>query len=362
MLAQRVEAHLLERADVELHRSLRRRREKSVRPPALIERAHHVVRLPVQEEAPDAVLVAPLLQRAHREVPLDGVRPVAHAETIQRRRLRAPAGEPFRHLHHDVAAGKSLPLHGVYRVAILQHLDLHERRARTRHVDLERHRPCVDVRRHAVRYHVVLRHLLRPDAPEYSRAAVVEARRRIEDLLSGGAERAGLGRIPHKHRQLVRAFLRLVSDVDDPRHVHGLVRHVELVVPEERLRAEVDGVEVEKRPHARLLRDVDRAPVPQELVGRQVAPHARELGLDGERHGDLALPRRRPHERVRDRRNRVVPLAVQASPVRAHHLRTGIEVPRDLGLRSHCHQCRASGAHQTKTIVFHCPLCLKSFR
>ena len=57
VLAEHVEAELLEHFEVVLHRLVGRRREQPVRPPALIERADLEERLVVEHEAHDALVV-----------------------------------------------------------------------------------------------------------------------------------------------------------------------------------------------------------------------------------------------------------------------------------------------------------------
>ena len=172
-----------------------------------------------------------------------------------------------------------------------------------------------------------LRHVLHPHRLPDPRHARVEAPLRLEALLAARVHEI-LRRVPRADRQLVLLVRDVVRDIERERQISALVRHVRhLAVSDEDLRAEVDRAEVQEDALAGTLPDVDRARVPEELVGLQEPPDAGERGLYRERHADPAVPGRRTPRRVRDARHGVVPVAVQARPAVAHKLGTRIVAP-----------------------------------
>ncbi|OQB35979.1 MAG: hypothetical protein BWY06_02972 [Candidatus Latescibacteria bacterium ADurb.Bin168] len=129
----------------------------------------------------------------------------------------------------------------------------------------------------------------------------------------------------------------------------------DLVVPDEHHRPEIDAAEVEKNTLTGLRVTRDLARVPEELVRLQQPADAGERRLKRERHTDLPVPFLRTARRVGDGRDRVIPVAVEARPVLAHHLRPRILAPavfarhllaprgeHRLGLRGHArkHHCQ----------------------
>ena len=106
------------------------------------------------------------------------------------------------------------------------------------------------------------------------------------------------------------------------------MRHVRhFLVPDEHHRAEIDGFEMEQDALARSRCARDRARVPKEFIRLERATHAGKRRFDGERHANLARPGLGAPGRVSDAGDLPVPVAVEARPVVAHHLRPRILAP-----------------------------------
>ncbi len=322
VLAHHVEAGILQQLDVPGHRLFRRRREKPVRPPALVERAEDVAVRVVQPEAQDALRVGRHVELAHAEVAPDAVRAAGRREVVEVRLLRAPEleslGHPDAGLAVRVRHGAQLPD---------AHLDRHRGATGAGDVKREAHRPRVDVGRHAVAGDVGLGHLLQPDRPVKPRDARVQAAVRLGVLLADAAE-AGICRVPHHHQKLVRPFAHESGDVVRERQKAALVGKPRLAPVDEHLRAEIGLLEPKEKPAARARRRFERATVPQDLRRIQQPPHARKGRFQRERHEDLSVPLRR--NRLRAFRHGVIPESVQVRPALAHHLRARILPPRVL--------------------------------
>ena len=251
-----------------------------------------------------AAPILALLDLAHSEIAIHDVLPVLRREVVELRVLRRPALEVLRHVRGHLHFARALHL-----------------------VELEAHRPLVDVGEDLVRLYVVLRHRLHPYRLPDARDARVEAARRIEALLAARVDEV-LGRVPHAYRELISALLHVVRDVYGERILPALVRNVRhLVVPDEDHSAEVDAAEVEENPLSRLRVALYRAGIPEKLVGSEKPPNARESAFYRKRNEYLSVPLLRASGRIRHARDGVVPFAVQVSPIRAHHLRTRIAAP-----------------------------------
>ena len=321
MFAHHVEAEILQRPDVERHRLFARRREESVRPPALVKRAHQEGRLVVEEEPEDALRVAARRDLAHPEIAFHRVRAARRREVVEIRRVRRPQADGRRQRERHLAVDG--------RPARARDLDRHLRlrELRTADVERERHRPPVDVGRRRVARDVGLGHGFQPHRLPDPRHARVEAPLRLEALLAARVDEV-LRRVPRTDRQLVLTVRDVVRNVERERQVPALVRHVRhLAVADEDLRAEIDRAEVQEDALAGPLPAVDLARVPEELVRPEEPPDAGERGLDRERHADPAVPGRRTSRRVRHGRDGVVPRAVQVRPAVAHELRARVLPP-----------------------------------
>ena len=92
VLAEHVEAAVLQHLHVVFHSLLRRRGKKPIGPPPLVEGADHEVGLVVEEEPEDAIRVLALLDLAHAEVALHHVLAVLRREVVELRAFRRPKG------------------------------------------------------------------------------------------------------------------------------------------------------------------------------------------------------------------------------------------------------------------------------
>ena len=92
MLAEHIEAAVLQHLHVVFHPLLGRRGKKPVGPPSLVEGADHEVGLVVEEEPENALRVLALLDLAHAEVALHHVLAVLRREVVELRALRRPKG------------------------------------------------------------------------------------------------------------------------------------------------------------------------------------------------------------------------------------------------------------------------------
>jgi hypothetical protein len=145
-----------------------------------------------------------------------------------------------------------------------------------------------------------------PDAP------------RLADLLAARLVSVVRG-VEHAHDQLLRTVgLQRIGDVERERVVAAAVlAHLLAVDPD--ARCPVDGLEVQQ--HAPPGRPPKRAAIPEPL-GR--LHHPRQGRLDRKGHEDAAGQLASDRRRLALDGARVLPQAVQAHPLRAHHLRPGV--------------------------------------
>jgi hypothetical protein len=118
----------------------------------------------------------------------------------------------------------------------------------------------------------------------------------------------------------------------------------ELPAVHEHRRFPIDCVEVQQRPaSAPRTGHVERTVIPEPVGFTDFLHHARQRGLDGKRHEDAAVERRR--RRLTAWPDGVVPESVQIQPVAAHQLRTRIlgTCPRRRNIRGPLRHQRTSG-------------------
>ena len=311
VLARQVEAHRLRRLDVVAQRLVRRRRVEPVRPPALVQRPVLEQRAVVQEQPVDAGLVFPHLDLAQPRVALHHVVAEPHLEVIEVRRVGRPRLRRGQ-LQQQLATRRPRRLR--HRLPTVEHAHRCLARALHRHAE----RGGVEVGHDHEARDVGRGHLLEPRRlPDAADRGVHDAAR-LQHLLAARL-RAAVGCVVHAHGDLLRAGRpQRVGDVERERVIAAAVLADRLAVhPHSRL--PVDRAEVQQHAVAGARGDLERAAVPQVLVGRQRLRDAAQRRLEREGDEDLALELRGPRCVARD--DGVVPQAVQRLPVRALQLR-----------------------------------------
>ncbi len=362
MLPQHIEPRLLQEDDVALHRLLRRRRIKSVGPPALIERAVLEQRLVVeQDRGLPRDTTGPDRHFAHREIGGDAVARralnlrlcidaafmVGEARVIglaiallfagigigdrhqlgleviemgivgrpemrvRDRQRRLPVGADDRRGDRLASRARGQP----HRVGIV-------RPAAQCNCDVDG--AAVDVGHRAHVGDMELRHRFEPHRlPDSADRGIPDARG-VENLLAARLD-ARARRVENLDDELVRAVLQIGGDVEAEGVEAAFVRADDRAVDTHR-RLIIDRAEVE---HDILAApaggDGEAAAIPDAVVGGDPARDARQLRFDRKGHEDLAVHRRRPVGRLGG--DRIIPQAVEVDPALAHHLRARVEAP-----------------------------------
>ena len=319
VLADQVEAQVLQRLDVRAPCLVGRSRVEPVGPPPLIEGAELEQRPVIEGEPRHAGAVPGHRDLAHPEVARDRVFPrrgEAHTQAIQEGMARAPQlrvvdGE--RKWPPDQAGPLGNPPVAVER----GDADAGCRR-RTGGVHPDRHRAGVHVGSHVERRDVVARHRFEPHRlPDAGDRGVPDALG-LGDLFAARLLPV-VGRVPDAHHELlVAAAMQLFGHVDGERIVAAPVGGDRAAVHEDRgfpvHRAEVQ----QPADSPRRARQAEGVAVPEALLVGHRALHAGELRLDRERHQDLAVEATRP--RCSAVPHRVFPQSIQVHPSGSRHL------------------------------------------
>ena len=324
VLADHVVTQLLGLQNVEQQRFVGRCGEKSVGPPALVERAEVEERFVVERHAEDAALVALGSDLAHGGVRIDLVDgfpalPERHFHVVEERRVGAPefrldaqtqrVSGKSRRRSHELALVEDLHLHQIARRAVF---------GRHGYGDVL----LVQVGNGLDARDVALRHRFDPHGlPD-------AADRRVPDAVGGqhllSAGLVSLVRaVEHAYDQLLPAFgLEIGGDVERKGREAARVRACKDVV-HEYVGFPVHRAEVQQHVaafpgggHA------ERAAVPEFILLGEALLHARQRGFDSEGDEDLSVHRFRFHGA--DGFDGIVPQAVEVHPLRAYHLRTRV--------------------------------------
>ena len=334
MFADHIESQLLREPDIVEQRLVGRGRVEAVGPPALVERAEMEERPAVERHALDTVGVAPGGDLAQRGV---GFGTVDHPSVAQERhgqvveigivgtpQTRMFDGEVHRLPGHAASLGQRLA------IGRERHADAVAARAGGLHVDRKDAGADVAARRDPFDT-VGSRNRFDPHRLPDTRHGRVPDAVGFEHLFAVGLETL-VGRIGHLDRQLLHPFGRKRGgDVEREGGISARMTAYEQVVDID-LGTPVHRAEMEQHvvAPAPCGGHFERGLVPQRLLRRHAALHARQRRFDREGHQNPPL--RFARSRRSGRRERIVPQAVEIAPPAAHERRTRVFGQRSRGI------------------------------
>ena len=329
VLAQQVEAQLLDLLQLVHHRRVRGRGIQPLRPVALVQQAVEEDGLSVEAEAQDAFRVRLTAPFAEGKITVHGIKTVfvplggTHGQVVEERAVRTPRKEMFlRDVQRHLAVLVGLvaaPVLGNGHAPGPHHSPEVFCPAGLGRVGFYRHGPGIVVRGDRQLRNVIVRHPLQPDGLPDAALGMVEHPAGGQGLLA-----PGLGAIPggvlHGHPEGVAARPQIIGDVQRKGPVAAPVAAGQMAVDLHGAGV-VHRSEVEQHPSALPRRGRKAAVVVEPLPGLQRPPHSGSRSLGRVGHPDGPIPRRGELCRLG---KRVLPRAVQGLKAVPPQRRAGV--------------------------------------